>query len=111
MVEMFGDDVPMHLEFSRHSGVVTPVGLQLVRFTDDERLREIKAIHAANGVRVYSPHAFTIEGGSAGETDPRVLQLKRDADPLGLLNPGKMRGWDGPRLEYPEYQRDCWKAG
>jgi hypothetical protein len=28
--------------------------------------------------------------------DKTQLDFKREADPLGLLNPGKMIGWDNP---------------
>ena len=41
----FGDEVPAHLEFVRFDGKVTCFGLPLVRFTTEERLEEIIAIH------------------------------------------------------------------
>jgi hypothetical protein len=28
--------------------------------------------------------------------DPAQLAFKREADPMGLLNPGKMLAWDDP---------------
>jgi hypothetical protein len=33
------------------------------------------------------------------QVDHSHLAFKREADPLGLLNPGKMLGWDKPDLE------------
>jgi len=30
------------------------------------------------------------------QVDHSHLAFKREADPLGLLNPGKMIGWDNP---------------
>ena len=32
------------------------------------------------------------------QVDHGQLAFKREADPLGLLNPGKMIGWDNPDL-------------
>jgi hypothetical protein len=31
--------------------------------------------------------------------DRSHLAFKREADPLGLLNPGKMLAWDSPELD------------
>ena len=41
MAMAFGDEVPMHLEFVRFGGEIACFGLQLVRYTSDERLLAI----------------------------------------------------------------------
>ncbi len=94
MLEKFGDEVPMHLEFVRLGGRAQAFGLQLVRFTDAARLEEIIAIHEAADCPIFNPHTFILEDGGMKTTDPAQLAFKRLADPFGLANPGKMRGWD-----------------
>lgn len=96
MAEEFGDEVPMHLEFVRLGGEVCCFGLQLVRFTTEARLAEIIAIHEAAGNPIFNPHAFTLEEGGMKAVDHAQLAFKREADPHGLLNPGKMLAWDDP---------------
>ena len=96
MVATFGDEVPLHLEFVRYGGQVACFGLQLVRFTTEERLAEIIRIHEEAGAPVFNPHAFTLEEGGMKRVDATQLAFKREADPLGLLNPGKMLAWDDP---------------
>jgi FAD/FMN-containing dehydrogenase len=96
MAAMFGDEVPMHLEFVRFGGEVACFGLQLVRFTTEERLAEIIRLHEEHGCPIFNPHAFTLEEGGMKRVDARQLAFKREADPLGLLNPGKMLAWDNP---------------
>jgi hypothetical protein len=89
----FGEELTQHLEFVRSNGEVAIRALQIVRYTTAERLQEIIAIHEANGCPVFNPHTYVIEDGGRKVTDPAQLAFKRMADPLGLLNPGKMRGW------------------
>lgn len=96
MHEHFGDELPLHLEFVRFNGEVGCFGLQIVRYTSDERLAEIIRYHEANGVPVFNPHAYTIEEGGMKAVDHAQLAFKREADPKGLLNPGKMVAWDDP---------------
>jgi len=96
MEHRFGDEVPMHLEFVKFGGDVTCFGLQLVRFTTEARLAEIMAIHEQAGCPIFNPHAFTLEEGGMKKVDHVQLAFKREADPLGLLNPGKMLAWDDP---------------
>lgn len=96
MYHHFGDEVPMHLEFVRFNGAVACFGLQLVRFTDEQRLNEIIAYHEDNGVPIFNPHAYTLEEGGMKQIDHDQLNFKREADPEGLLNPGKMIAWDNP---------------
>ena len=93
MMRIFGDEVMMHLEFIRTEGTLAIRGLQVVRFTTVDRLSEIIRIHEARGCVVFNPHTYVLEDGGRNVTDPAQLAFKEVADPLGLLNPGKMRGW------------------
>ena len=91
----YGAELPMHLEFIRTGGEVACVGLPLLRFSDEARLRAIIADLEAHGITVFDPHTYVLEDGGMKQTDPAQLAFKHQADPLGLLNPGKMRGWSG----------------
>lgn len=101
-VELFGDEVPAHLEFLRFDGHVTCFGLALVRYTSAERLDEIMRIYEENGVPIFNPHRYTLEEGGMKQTDEIQLAFKKEADPKGLLNPGKMIGWDNPDFEFDD---------
>jgi FAD/FMN-containing dehydrogenase len=96
----FGDEVPAHLEFVRFDGKVTCFGLPLVRFTTEERLDEIMRIHEEMGAPIFNPHRFTLEEGGMKQTDAIQLAFKGEADPEGLLNPGKMIAWEDPSYDY-----------
>jgi FAD/FMN-containing dehydrogenase len=96
MAAAFGDEVPMHLEFVRFGGEIACFGLQLVRYITDERLLAIIDRHNRSGCPIFNPHEYTLEGGGMKKVDRIQLAFKREADPLGLLNPGKMIGWDDP---------------
>ncbi len=93
MWKHFGDEVVMHLEFVRLQGKVACFGLQVVRYTTPERLREIIDFHNANGCPIFDPHTFLLEDGGMRAVDEAQYEFKRAADPHGLLNPGKMRAW------------------
>jgi FAD/FMN-containing dehydrogenase len=95
-ITTYGDELPMHLEFIRVGGEVACAALPLVRFTTEARLRAIIAAFEARGITVFDPHTYILEDGGMKQTDPAQLAFKRQADPLGLLNPGKMRGWTEP---------------
>jgi FAD/FMN-containing dehydrogenase len=96
----FGDEVLAHLEFVRFDGKVTCFGLPLVRFTTEERLDEIVRIHEEMGAPIFNPHRYTLEEGGMKQTDEVQLAFKREADPKGLLNPGKMIAWEDPTYDY-----------
>lgn len=91
-----GSDVMHHLEFVRFDGQVGCFGLPLIRFTDAARLAAIDAGFAAEGCPTYNPHAFTLEEGGMKKVDPVQLAFKRETDPEGLLNPGKMIAFERP---------------
>ncbi len=95
MEKLLGGEVMMHLEFIRNvAGLMTCSGLQLVRFSTEERLQEIMQIHREHEVHINNPHVNIVEDGKAGgPLPPEVIAVKRRFDPLGLLNPGKLRDW------------------
>ena len=92
----FGDEVLFHLEFTRSGPGISCSALQMIRFTDEARLAEIMAYHEARGCRLFNPHVFTIEEGGMKQVNHVQLAFKREVDPKGLLNPGKMLAWDNP---------------
>jgi FAD/FMN-containing dehydrogenase len=106
----FGDEVPAHLEFVRFDGKVTAFGLPLVRFTSEERLEEIMRIHEDMGAPIFNPHRYTLEEGGMKQTDEIQLAFKREADPAGLLNPGKMIAWEDPTFDYKAGKTYLFKA-
>lgn len=91
--EHFGDEVLMHLEFLKFNGKAIPAGLPLVKFSTVERLNEIIKYHEEKGAFIANPHVYTIEDGGDKQMDLNKVKFKQKVDPLGLLNPGKMRGW------------------
>lgn len=90
----FKDEITIHLEFIRMGGKSVPSGLPLVRFTNEDRLNEIIHYHEEQGVFVANPHTFILEDGGRKVIDPIQLDFKKQVDPYGLMNPGKMRAWD-----------------
>jgi FAD/FMN-containing dehydrogenase len=90
-----GDEVLVHLEFIRtKEGAMNCSGLQLVRYTTDERLNGIMQAHRDAGVYIANPHVYIVEDGKQGQVNPDVVATKMRFDPAGLLNPGKLRGWE-----------------
>ncbi len=100
MDAMFPGEVFSHLEFVRLDGNITCFGLNLVRFTTEERLDEIVRLFEENGCPIFNPHRYTLEEGGMKQTDSVQLAFKREADPQGLLNPGKMIAWENPDYDY-----------
>jgi FAD/FMN-containing dehydrogenase len=92
MHDLLGDECLHHLEFLKFGGRLTASSLPIVRYTTPERLNEIIALHEANGVSIANPHVYTLEEGSRHKRiEADQLGFKHEVDPLGLLNPGKMR--------------------
>ncbi|ERT04711.1 FAD binding domain protein [Lyngbya aestuarii BL J] len=89
----FGDEVMLHLEFLRTQGQMLPAALQVVRFTTEERLNEIIRYHEDKGILIFNPHTYILEDGGMKTINLEQLEFKKQVDPHGLLNPGKMRAW------------------
>ncbi len=98
-------EVMMHVEFIRLTdGQHTCSGLQIVRWTNEERLQQIMQIYRDHGATINNPHVHVLEdGGKLRDMDrsavnaaqrlaaETALAMKSRFDPLGLLNPGKLR--------------------
>jgi FAD/FMN-containing dehydrogenase len=86
------DEFLQHLEFTRYAGQPTAYGLGLIKYTTDKRLNEIMDIHQRHGVFIADPHIWMLED-SAGykSAGADLMGFKREVDPLGICNPGKMR--------------------
>jgi hypothetical protein len=90
----FEGEVMQHLEFLRINGVITASGIPVIRYTTPERIYEIIAGYEACGIMIANPHVVTLEDGSRYKrVDADQLGFKHQVDPMGLLNPGKMRSF------------------
>jgi FAD/FMN-containing dehydrogenase len=98
--DRFGAEVMGHLEAIRFNGRIALAGLPLVRFSSEERLQEIIAEHEEMGATIFNPHRYTLEEGGMKQTDATQLAFKRETDPDGLLNPGKMIAWEDPNFDF-----------
>ncbi|GHC48111.1 FAD-binding oxidoreductase [Neogemmobacter tilapiae] len=96
----FPGELIQHLEAMRENGRSMFAGLTLVKFTSEERLDAIIKAHEAAGAMIFNPHRYTLEEGGRQSVDSVQLDFKRQADPKGLLNPGKMITWDRPDWDY-----------
>jgi FAD binding domain len=92
-MQRWGDEVLMHHEFGRQFGGCVAFGLPLVSYFDKDRLYEIIKEFEQDGCMVFDNHVYTIEDGGMKEIDTNQIDFKRIADPHGLMNPGKTRGW------------------
>ncbi|MEM8655046.1 MAG: FAD-binding oxidoreductase [Pseudomonadota bacterium] len=102
MRDALSPEVLQHLEVMRENGKVMFAGLSLVKFTSEERLDEIVKMHEDAGALIFNPHRYTLEEGGRQTVDDRQLKFKQEADPKGLLNPGKMIAWDDPDFDFAE---------
>lgn len=99
---LFPGELVTHLELIEFAGRLTYAGIPVIRYSTPERLDAIIAAHEARGVWIANPHVYTLEDGTRhkrAETDQ--LGFKRQVDPAGLMNPGKMRTFT-PAPQVPE---------
>ena len=100
ILRKYAGEVIGHFEFIRFNGRIEFAGLPLVRFTSEERLDEIIRDHEAMGALIFNPHRYTLEEGGMKQTDAIQLAFKRETDPRGLLNPGKMIAFEDPNFDF-----------
>lgn len=93
----FGDELLLHFEMTQIMGRPVAMCMPLLRAQDPDRIEEVvMLLEQQYGVTVFNPHRVTLEEGGMKEPDLAQLAFKRETDPKGLLNPGKMIAWDDP---------------
>ena len=93
-MERYGDDIYWHHEMARMHGHVQIFALPLVKHKGrTEMYKLIEELESKDGCTIYDPHVYTIEDGGMKEIDNNQIEFKKKADPYGLMNPGKTRGW------------------
>ncbi|MFI5445025.1 FAD-binding oxidoreductase [Polaromonas sp. UC242_47] len=93
-IAIFGDDVYQHHEFARMHGDYATFAILLVRWKGEAHQYEvIREIESQGGCVIFNPHVVTIEDGGMKTIDSMQIDFKKLSDPMGLMNPGKTRGW------------------
>ncbi len=93
-MQRHGDELLMHHEFSQAGGELTAFALPLVPYFDEAQLQGLMQSLQADGCWIFDPHTWVLEDGGMKQVDEAQLAFKKLADPLGLMNPGKVRAWD-----------------
>jgi FAD/FMN-containing dehydrogenase len=100
-------ELMLHLEFIRLTdGRYTCSSLPLVRFSSEERLEQLAQAFIDQGATINNAHVHVLEdGGKLRDMDRSAVSaaqamsadaavaMKQRFDPMGLLNPGKLRSW------------------
>jgi hypothetical protein len=93
-MKRYGDELFFHHEMARMDGKIQIFALPIVRWVSKERTYEIiREMEELDGCTIFDPHVITIEDGGMKDIDSTQIEFKKEADPYGLMNPGKTRGW------------------
>ncbi len=92
--EKFGDKILWHLEAVSQRGVPRIAALPVLKWTNKKNLDEIMDQCRKFGAIMFNPHVLTVEEGGLGVIDANQVKAKMEYDPKGLLNPGKLKGWE-----------------
>ena len=90
----WGSNLLWHLECVRQNGVQRIASLPLVKWQGEEAMSHLISQCKELGAVIFNPHTITVEDGGLGVVDSDQVQAKRKFDPKGILNPGKLKGWD-----------------
>ena len=90
----WGKKVLWHLEAVSQQGSPRLAALPVLRWNGIDELNEIMEDCKKLGAFIFNPHVLTVEGGGLGVVDADQVKAKLRFDPKGLLNPGKLEGWE-----------------
>ena len=92
--EKWGDKILWHIEAVSQEGVPRLAALPVLKWNSLQQLNEIIDTCKRIGAFIFNPHVLTVEGGGLGVVDADQVKAKIKFDPKGLLNPGKLQGWE-----------------
>ncbi|MDC3148727.1 FAD-binding protein, partial [Prochlorococcus sp. AH-716-I05] len=90
----WGKKVLWHLEAVSQQGSPRLAALPVLKWNGIDELNEIMEDCKKLGAFIFNPHVLTVEGGGLGVVDADQVKAKLKFDPKGLLNPGKLEGWE-----------------
>jgi FAD/FMN-containing dehydrogenase len=90
VTDRFGDGFLHHVEFSRAPDELRPHGIPVLTRSEPAFVDEVIDFCNANGIRVKNPHTYVVEEGGHLRDLEKLLAFKRQTDPHGILNPGKV---------------------
>ncbi len=93
MEQAFAGELLLHLEFQRRFGRVFVSSLPILRYRSPERLAAVIRLAEAMGGAVSDPHTWVLDNAGWKRTDAPQPEFKSLADPLGLMNSGKLKAW------------------
>ena len=89
----WGNNLLWHLECVRQNGVQRLASLPLVKWQGEEAMNNLISQCKELGAVIFNPHTITVEDGGLGVIDSDQVEAKSNFDPKGILNPGKLKGW------------------
>ena len=94
MKKKYGKNLLWHLEAVSQQGVPRLAALPVLKWSGENELNQIINDCKLLGAIIFNPHVITVEGGGLGVVDADQVKAKIKYDPKGLLNPGKLEGWE-----------------
>ena len=92
--EKWGKNILWHLEAVSQQGVPRLAALPVIKWHSSDQINQIIDNCKKLGAIIFNPHVLTVEGGGLGVIDSDQVKAKLKFDPKGLLNPGKLEGWE-----------------
>ncbi|ABM72671.1 FAD/FMN-containing dehydrogenase [Prochlorococcus marinus str. MIT 9515] len=92
--EKWGTNILWHIEAVSQQGVPRLAALPVLKWHSEEQLYLIIDHCKKLGAIIFNPHVLTVEAGGLGVIDSDQVKAKLKFDPKGLLNPGKLEGWE-----------------
>ena len=90
----WGKKILWHIEAVSQQGVPRLAALPVIKWNSLDALNEVIDDCKKYGALIFNPHVLTVEGGGLGVVDADQVKAKLKFDPKGLLNPGKLQGWE-----------------
>jgi hypothetical protein len=81
-----------HIEFMRTPDGLNPSGLPALFMSEPREIDSVISFCEEIGVHVANPHSYVVKEGGMVKDIASIVAFKKETDPFGLLNPGKLDG-------------------